>query len=549
MIKGVIDEVLFLRRMVVPNLVNGRKNDQWVGRWFILVHTISNRLIAFKRQIVYLSLKSSHLNGMKINTVMFSPKNWMEVAQELSQLDRFDAQWQAIERREQKTLKELKSIATVRSIGASTRIEGSRLSDTEVEALIENLDISKLTERDEQEVAGYYNALNLITESHRDIYVSESSIKHLHNILMKHSDKDSYHKGNYKITPNRVERTETDGSKTIIFETTEPGWPTQDAMENLINWYNNDSTTHPLIRVAIFIYEFLSIHPFQDGNGRLSRLLTTLLLMKSGYVWIEYVSFEHEIEYRKKEYYKKLMDAQRNRPNEDVTEWAHFFLDCLKNIQQQLVHKLKEKERREAVGMREQQVYRMVENNPGISSGEIAQKLKIPSSTVKRILADLVANRNLIVHGAGRGTTYSIAASGLIKHDVTIRLTNEERIKEFALPQFGTFIRIKKIVLTPLFDWKHPEEWSKRLFQNGLYFTIQAITAQGIVFRQPYSIAAFNDPSYYQPVFIVNPNIVLPNQLQTNNINKVSYPIKGSIELSGGVDKFEFDVMFVTDEG
>jgi hypothetical protein len=103
----------------------------------------------------------------------------MELAQELSQLDRFDAQWKAIERREQKTLKELKSIATVRSIGASTRIEGSHLSDPEVEALIENPDISKLTDRDQQEVAGYYDALNLIGESYRDIAVAESSIKHL----------------------------------------------------------------------------------------------------------------------------------------------------------------------------------------------------------------------------------------------------------------------------------------------------------------------------------------------------------------------------------
>ncbi|MGB8192433.1 MAG: Fic family protein [Chitinophagaceae bacterium] len=486
---------------------------------------------------------------MTIHTVIFSPIKWMQLAQELSQLDRFDAQWQAIERREQKTLKELKSIATVRSVGASTRIEGSQLSDPEVEALIENLDISKLTERDQQEVAGYYDALNLIGESYRDIAVAESSIMHLHNTLLKHSTKDAYHKGNYKINSNRVERTETDGNKTPIFETTAPGWPTRDAMTQLIDWYNNDSITHPLIRAAIFVYEFLSIHPFQDGNGRLSRLLATLLLMKSGYVWIEYVSFEHEIEYRKKEYYKKLMDAQRNRPGEDVTEWVNFFLDCLKNIQEQLLQKLKEKEHREVVGVREQQIYAMVENNPGMSSGEIAQKLKIPSSTIKRILSDLVARRNLIVHGAGRGTSYSIAATDLIKRDVTIRLTNEERIKEFTLVQMGSFVRIKKIVLTPLFEWKHPDEWSRKLLQQGLYITIQAVTSQGLIIHQPYSIPGFNDPSYFQPVFIVNPNIVLPDQLRTKDINRLSYPIKCSIELSGSVDKFEFDVMLVTDEG
>jgi Fic family protein len=490
------------------------------------------------------------MSRMQIHTVILAPGNWMELAQELSQLDRFDAQWQAIERREQKTLKELKSIATVRSVGASTRIEGSHLSDKEVEVLIENLDINKLTERDEQEVVGYYETLNLIGESYRDIPVSEGSIRQLHNILMKYSIKDSHHKGNYKTHTNRVERTEVDGTKTTIFETTSPGLATQNAMAQLVDWYNNDSTTHPLIRAALFVYEFLSIHPFQDGNGRVSRLLATLLLMKSGYVWIEYVSFEHEIEHRKKEYYKRLMETQRNRPDEDVTEWVYFFLDCLKNIQGQLLQKIEEKEKREGVGVREQHIYAMVENNPGISSGEISKKLKIPNSTVKRILADLVSMRNLVVHGAGRGTRYSIAVTDLVKRDVVIVLRNEERMKEFTLPQTGSFLRIKKIVLTPLFEWKHPNEWSNRLSQNGLYITVKAVTSQGIVYRQPYSIFGFNDPSYFQPAFIVNPNIVLPDRLKTNNsIYKMSYPIKCSIELSGSVEKFDFDVMLVTDEG
>lgn len=473
----------------------------------------------------------------------------MVLMQQLSQLDRFDAAWQAIERRERMALKELKSIATVRSVGASTRIEGAQLTDREIEILIENLDTTRLNERDEQEVAGYYETLNLIGESYRDISISESSIKHLHNSLMRFSKKDNYHKGNYKVNSNRVERTEVDGTKTTIFETTPPGWPTQDAMEALVKWYSSDTTTHALIRTAIFVYEFLSIHPFQDGNGRLSRLLATLLLLKGGYVWIEYVSFEHEIEHRKKEYYKCLMDVQRNRPGEDVTEWVNFFLDCLKNIQQQLLQKLKEKEQRESIGVREQAIYTLVENNPGINSGTIAEKLRIPASTVKRILADLVASRNLIVHGAGRGTSYSIAATDLIRRDVTIRLTGQEKVKEFTLPQIGSFLRIKKIVLTPLFEWTHPNEWSTKLSTNGLYITIQAVTGKGIVFRQPYSIDGYNDPSYFQPVFIVNPNIVMPDQLRSNGAFKIDYPIRCQIELSGSVDQFDFDVMLVTDQG
>lgn len=469
--------------------------------------------------------------------------------QELSQLDRFDAAWQAIERREQRTLKELKSIATVRSVGASTRIEGSHLTDQEVELLIDNLDITKLSERDQQEVAGYYETLNLIGESYRDISISESSIKHLHNSLMRFSQKDGYHKGDYKINSNRVERTEADGTKTSIFETTPPGWATQDAMAALIDWYNTDTTTHALIRAAIFVYDFLSIHPFQDGNGRLSRLLATLLLLKSGYVWIEYVSFEHEIEHRKKEYYKCLMDAQRNRPNEDVTGWVSFFLDCLKNIQQQLLQKVKEKERRESVGVREQTIYTIVENNPGISSGEISEKLKIPISTVKRILSDLVASRNLIVHGAGRGTSYSIAVTDLFRSDVTIRLTDQERMKEFILSQAGSFLKIKKIILTPLFEWTHPNEWSAKLSTNGLFITIKATTSKGVSIQNHYSLASYVTPHSYQPVFIVTPNIIMPDQLRSAGTFKIDYPIKCQIELSGSVERFDFDVMLITDEG
>jgi Fic family protein len=492
---------------------------------------------------------------MQIHTLLFNPANWMAMAQELSQLDRFDAQWQAIERREQKTLKELKSIATVRSVGASTRIEESRLSNIEVERLIGNLDISKLTKRDEQEVAGYYEALNLIGESYRDIPVSESNIKQLHNVLLKYSIKDNYHKGNYKINTNRVEKTEADGSKTTIFETIPPGWPIQEAMARLVDWYNHDPTTHALIKVAIFAYEFLSIHPFQDGNGRLSRLLTTLLLMRSGYVWIEYVSFEHEIENRKKEYFARLMETQIRRPRvqnqqpgEDVTEWVYFFLDCLKNIQRQLLQKLEEKKPLESLDIRSQHIYTVVDNNPGISSGEISEKLKIPISTVKRILTDLVATHNLIVHGVGRATRYSIAVGDLIKRDVAIVLTNEDRTKEFTLPQTGAFLRIKKIVLTPKFKWEHPNEWSARLYQNGLFIIVRAVTSKGMKVSQPYSITGFNDPTYFHPVFIVHPNIVFPDIFSSNTIFKYDYPIQCSLELSGSVDKFDFDVMLVTDQ-
>ena len=141
----------------------------------------------------------------------------------ISQIDRFDASWTSIERREKQSLKQLKSIATVRSVGASTRIEGSKLTDEEVDVLLKNIDITKLGDRDSQEVVGYFEALDVISEAYNDIQIAEGDIKNLHNILMKYSTKDKWHKGNYKQHSNAVEAKYPDGTGQIIFQTTEPG--------------------------------------------------------------------------------------------------------------------------------------------------------------------------------------------------------------------------------------------------------------------------------------------------------------------------------------
>ncbi len=331
-----------------------------------------------------------------------------DLIRQISQIDRFDASWTSIEKREGQSLKQLKSIATVRSVGASTRIEGSKMSDVEVEVLLQKIDITKIKDRDSQEVIGYFKTLDLISESYQDIEIKESSLKNLHNILLKFCKKDEWHKGDYKQHSNAVEAKMPDGISRIIFKTTEAGLPTQDAMRTLIDWYNSDNKTHPLVKCALFAYDFVSIHPFQDGNGRLSRLISTLLLLKHGYKWIQYVSFEHEIENRKTEYYRVLRSCQTQRPNENVTEWILFFFDALKNIQEQLIKKLEVRGVETKLSPKEKSIVTFISNNAGCKSGEIAKKLGIPSPTVKRILPDLI-NKNLIErHGTGPGTNYSI---------------------------------------------------------------------------------------------------------------------------------------------
>jgi Fic family protein len=331
-----------------------------------------------------------------------------DIINTISQIDRFDASWFSIEKKQGQSLKELKSIATVRSVGASTRIEGSHLSDEEVTILLQNLDINKLEDRDSQEVVGYFEVCDIISDSFLEIDITENSLKNLHNILMKHNTKDGWHKGNYKQHSNAVEAKYLDGTKQIVFQTTEAGYPTEDAMSDLIKWYQRDTTTHTLVKCALFTYEFLSIHPFQDGNGRLSRLISTLLLLKNGYSWIQYVSFEHEIESRKPEYYKVLRNCQAQRPNENVTEWVLFFFDALKNIQIQLLEKLNQTGIESQLSEKEKTILIFIENNAGCQSGDIAKKLGIPSPTIKKILPNLIEKNLIEKHGIGAGTNYTI---------------------------------------------------------------------------------------------------------------------------------------------
>ncbi|MBL4586566.1 MAG: Fic family protein [Flavobacteriales bacterium] len=326
----------------------------------------------------------------------------------ISTIDRFDASWSSIEKTEGASLRQLRQIATIRSVGASTRIEGSKMSDAEVNTLLQNIDLTKLEDRDAQEVTGYFNVLDLIVSSFENIPISENSLKNLHNQLLKYSQKDQWHKGNYKQHSNSVEAVLPDGSKQLVFETTPAGVETEDAMRNLIDWYRKDNITHPLVKCALFAYEFVSIHPFQDGNGRLSRLLTTLLLLKNGYSWIQYVSFEHEIEHRKSDYYLQLRTAQAQRPNENVSDWVHFFLDSLTSIQTRLLEKLAATGISSGLSPKRKSIMAFISDHPGSGSGQIAERLDIPNPTVKRILKELVDKNLIEKHGVGRGTNYSL---------------------------------------------------------------------------------------------------------------------------------------------
>ena len=333
--------------------------------------------------------------------------NWSNLKQ-LRQIDQFEMVWSSFQRRESSSLNQLKTLATIQSIGSSTRIEGSKLSDKQVQTLLENIDITQVEDRDSQEVVGYFDVLDLITDTTNDIRVDESTIKNLHNILLKISQKDEWHRGQYKQHSNAVQASYPDGSTQIIFKTTEPGYATDDAMKSLVDWYQQKSEITPIIKIAAFIYEFLSVHPFQDGNGRLSRLLTTLLMIQNGYEWIQYVSFEHEIEKRKKKYYQALRNCQARRPNEDITVWIEFFITSLLNLTKKLKKKLEITQ--SELTPKQKNVYIYISNNPESKTNQIIAGTEIPRATLKRVINSLLELRLIERNGKGAGTNYKLSS-------------------------------------------------------------------------------------------------------------------------------------------
>jgi len=483
----------------------------------------------------------------RINTVKLDLN--FELINKLSAIDRFSGEWSNIERREGiHSLKQLKSIATVQSVGASTRIEGSKLTNDEIQVLLfENLKIDKLADRDQQEVVGYFQALDTISESFADIRVSEGDVKYLHKILMKHSEKDEWHRGEYKQHPNSVDANYPDGRTVTIFNTTKPGQDTEDAMRALFEWYQNDTSTPAIIKVAVFVYEFLSIHPFQDGNGRLSRLLGTLLLLKQGYPWIQFVSFEHEIENRKTHYYKVLMDCQQNRPGENIDSWLDFFLACLSSIQDKLKRKLETKQTQNALNPREKKIVQFIEAYPGVKSGEIASKLNIPLPSVKRILSEMIANKIISKNGTGTGTNYTAERSVKVKSALLMKFSSKETEKIFTLTNKYAFLEVKKIILTPTFEWKVPDEWARYLSLQNPTVTLEARTMSGSLYSQVYAVQAFNSPFYFQPVFEIHHGLQIPTSLFNEVLKENEYPVDLKIKLSWEGDDFSFDVQLVYD--
>lgn len=332
----------------------------------------------------------------------------------ISEIDEFKGAWQQMGRLLPDRLSALKKIAVIESIGSSTRIEGAKLTDNQIEALLSRVDTKSFQTRDEQEVAGYAFVCEQIFDHYASIPLTENSIKQLHTWLLQYTDKDERHRGEYKKIPIRIEAFDSEGRKIgIIFETTSP-FETPIKMEELINWTNDafeKKIVHPLIVIGIFVVIFLAIHPFQDGNGRLSRLLTTLLMLKSGYLYVPYSSLESVIEASKEGYYLALQRTQKSWQNHrpDWTSWLLFFTQGLQRQKKHLEIKLeREKILLKKLPALSQQIVELLALHGRLGISEIAALTEANRNTLKKALAKLVRENYIVKNGRGKASWYTI---------------------------------------------------------------------------------------------------------------------------------------------
>ncbi|WP_244456126.1 Fic family protein [Agrobacterium pusense] len=338
-----------------------------------------------------------------------------EILSLIAEIDEFKGAWRAIGRIAPERLSSLRRVATIESVGSSTRIEGARLTDREVEKLLTNIRLGSFATRDEQEVAGYAEVMETIFSAYEAIAFTENHIRQLHRDLLAHSTKDEWHRGAYKALSNNVEAFNEQGeSLGIVFETASP-FDTPRRMEELIAWLDEqgrEKLLHPLLVIAIFVVVFLEIHPFQDGNGRLSRVLTTLLLLRAGYAYVPYSSLESIIEQSKESYYISLRRTQGTirSAEPDWNPWIEFFLRALHRQKIRLEKKM-ERERIILAHMPELSValLELAREHGRITVAEAARITDASRHTIKDHLKALVNQGHLVLHGAGRGAWYGLS--------------------------------------------------------------------------------------------------------------------------------------------
>jgi Fic family protein len=329
----------------------------------------------------------------------------------ITQIETLKGKWEGSTKLSPQILGRLKQSVLITSTGASTRIEGSKLSDENIEKMLRGISIQKFNNRDEQEVQGYYELLLDVFNSWESLKLSESLIKHFHKELLKYVEKDTFHRGEYKKKENAVRMINAAGESVgILFETTK-AYLTPTEMSELVDWTIDalkNKSYHPLLIIGNFLVEFLNIHPFEDGNGRLSRILTNLLLLKEGYLYMPYVSHEKIIEDNKPDYYLALRNSQKTLRSQrpDITVWLNFFLKILLFQSQMAIDLLTQENLETILSPQQLVVWKYFQSVDEVTPLQISQQTNVPRPTINQVINKLLSMKKIVRVGQGSTTRY-----------------------------------------------------------------------------------------------------------------------------------------------
>lgn len=358
-------------------------------------------------------------NGKKRTKLHFTPDTFSEriknipsgIVSKIAKIDELKGQWIMGARLSPQVLGRLKRSVLITSTGASTRIEGALLSDEDVEKLMRGINIQKFTDRDKQEAKSYYELLENVFNSWNGLKFNESLIKHFHQELLKYVEKDKLHRGEYKRGENKVHMVDDAGQSIGILFDTVPAYLTPGKMRDLVEWTQKilkEDTYHPLLVIGNFLVEFLKIHPFTDGNGRLSRLLTNLLLLHAGYLYMPYISHEKLVEDNKPDYYVALRRSQKTlgTKKENITDWLNFFLDIVLKQSQMAIELLSKENIEKILSEKQLIVWHYIETVKETRTGDIVKNTKIGRPTIKQALDVLLRLKKIERIGLGRSVRY-----------------------------------------------------------------------------------------------------------------------------------------------
>lgn len=335
----------------------------------------------------------------------------VSIVSKIAKIDELKGRWISGAHLSPQVLGRLKRSVLITSTGASTRIEGARLSDADIEKLMRGINIQKFTNRDKQEVRGYYELLENVFNSWKKLNFNESLVKHFHGELLKYAEKDQGHRSEYKKEENKVHMIDEAGQSIGILFDTSPAYLTPGQMRDLTEWTQKTLTEnkyHPLLAIGNFLVEFLKIHPFSDGNGRLSRVLTNLLLLHAGYLYMPYISHEKLVEDNKPDYYISLRRSQKTigTKEESITAWLNFFLNIFLKQSQMAVELLSKENIEKILSEKQLIIWQYIESTKETSTGDIVKNTNIGRPTVKQAMEVLLKLKKIERIGLGRSSRY-----------------------------------------------------------------------------------------------------------------------------------------------